>query len=468
MADYCRIAHWYCENLALRADFPRCVEFGLKALAHLGFRVPARPSWLRALASYMWGWRAIWKVGLDRIHALPPITDDRIRTGMALIAITGPAAGSVDIKLQLTLLGAYGRLLTRHGFHDETSVALSGLALSAAVLGKIVEAKALSELVARLIEHGSSVTGQLSQAFLLFALHMFHPIRDVVVTAERAHQRARDIAPRAQVEMLWNVHILFHFFAGTPLAKAPSVPEGIEEHDNGFILPFMSGLVAAFGRYTKALIEGQTTPAIASELAPAVLDNQRALLVVMQLQAEVLLGERELAWTSAQALARSYERRLGPIGYVPVYAMLSVVVMSGRWPSSRSGERRRMRRMIRRCRATAQRWAERCRENYQPMLDIIDAEVAVVDERHDEALVAYERARSLASDNGVLWLAGLASERLAKLARRRGQPLLAEAAFAAASTAYEAWGALAVVHRLDRERALGDDQGSPSAAATEA
>jgi hypothetical protein len=226
----------------------------------------------------------------------------------------------------------------------------------------------------------------------------------------------------------------------------------------------MADFVVAFGRYFGALVEGQATTEIASDLGSAVLDNQRCLLVVMRLQTEVLLGERDRAWTSVRELDRGYELRLGPIGYVAVYAMLSAMVMADRWPSSRGSERRRMRRMIRRRRRTAQRWADRCRESYQPMLDVIDAEVATIDLRHDEALAAYERARVMASESGMLWLAGLASERLAQLARRRGQPLLAEAAFDAAHTAYETWGAIAVVRHLARERTLA----LPSAATNEA
>jgi hypothetical protein len=61
-----------------------------------------------------------------------------------------------------------------------------------------------------------------------------------------------------------------------------------------------------------------------------------------------------------------------------------------------------------------------------------------------------ERARKIATSSQLTWLLALASERLAKLAERRGHTTLARAALEDARDAYTSWGATAVVRRFER------------------
>jgi hypothetical protein len=109
--------------------------------------------------------------------------------------------------------------------------------------------------------------------------------------------------------------------------------------------------------------------------------------------------------------------------------------------------------MARRHRATVRRWAGRCAETYAPMLAIVEAEIAGRAGKQDIAVTELERARTLATQGRLTWLLALASERLAKLAARRGHTTLARAALDDAREAYASWGATAVVRRLEREAA---------------
>jgi hypothetical protein len=135
----------------------------------------------------------------------------------------------------------------------------------------------------------------------------------------------------------------------------------------------------------------------------------------------------------------------------PAHAMFAVICMTERWASSSAAERRRMAGITRRHRATARRWAGRCAENYEPMLAIVEAEIAGRAGKHDLAVTELERARKLATNSKLTWLLALASERLARLAARRGHTTLARAALDDARAAYSSWGAAAVVRRLERE-----------------
>jgi predicted negative regulator of RcsB-dependent stress response len=149
-------------------------------------------------------------------------------------------------------------------------------------------------------------------------------------------------------------------------------------------------------------------------------------------------------------LTRSQERQIGPIWLSPAHAMFGVICVSERWANASAAERRRMAGSTRRYRATTRRWAGRCAENYAPMSAIVEAEIAARAGKHDLAVTELERARTLAAKGQLTWLLALASERLARLAERRGHATVARAALDDARQAYASWGATGVVRRLER------------------
>jgi hypothetical protein len=159
------------------------------------------------------------------------------------------------------------------------------------------------------------------------------------------------------------------------------------------------------------------------------------------------------AWDMAKTYIHDYERALLGYYHTPLYATVAVIVMAERGRTVSGRERRRMRRLIRKCRKVTARWADNCPANYAPMLALIDAEIAAFAGNIDEAVRSYDRARTLAVANRMLWVSGLASHRLAIVARRHGYSLFVEAALRAARDTYERWGAAALVRHLDAELA---------------
>jgi hypothetical protein len=457
MTDYCRIARWYSWNLSLRVRHSETLEYGTRALAHIGFRIPTRPSWPRALISYWWGSRSIRKLGIDRIRSLPLITDDLIRTELDIIAALSIASVSIDIRLHLALLGTHGRLFTRHGFHDGAIVAISGFALSAVLLGKAHEAREFCSIVQDLMEsRETSISAQhFSHGALLWALPLLSPARGLVSQSKQIFHRTYEVVLPSQVEVLGMCCVNIYSLAGLPLPFQMDFLDIIEARHDGSMLPWVRDGIAITRCLIRSLVQGQTRHMELETLdgLPGLDEFWRNVSVVHLIWTALARGDHDSAWEFTCRIASDYDRTLRASWHAPFYATLSVVVMAERWSNSSNRERRSMRRMIRKRRATARRWADRCAENYQPMLDIIDGEIAALEKRFEEAVTAFEHARALASEGQITWLIGLASERLAKLARRRGHTLFAEAAFDAAREAYEAWGATVVVRRLDLERA---------------
>ena len=148
-----------------------------------------------------------------------------------------------------------------------------------------------------------------------------------------------------------------------------------------------------------------------------------------------------------------YERSYSAMWICPTYALLSVIVFAERWPNLDRSERRAARRVLRRRARIARRFVADCPENFAPSSAMIEAELAALGGRYERAVNAYERARTLAIEQDMHWHAGLASERLAKLAARRGHALIADAALASAEASYAAWGAVELVRLVAGDRA---------------
>ncbi len=453
MDDYCRVAQWYCASLSMEGRTLESVQFGVEALVHIGFPIPARPSWLRAIVSYVRGWRALWRLGIQRLRTSEPITDLRIRTAMDIAAVTGGWAFAHDLRLHCTLTGFHARLLSRHGFHDWAPAALLGWAASALFVGRLGKARDLLALIREFVETRplSAAASCGTQAMMLSILPMFSPIDEVVAQCEPAYRRAREIAPPRLAELAGMLCANTHYLQSTPLRRFDEFLCEVERDWNGLEIPWTRDSLIGYRRYFRALEHGDLEPEIAEGLE-SLKDNANltASLRVFQIEVQLLLGHITPAWEGVLEVSRRYRRALGPSWISPLFSLIGVLVAAERWQGDKPP--RRVWRMCRRFRASAARWVKRCPQNFAPMVDIIDGELLGLEGRHEAAALALERARATAAEHGMHRVVGLASERLAKLTRRRGHALLAEGAFDAAHEAYEAWGATAVVLRLDRER----------------
>ncbi|MEM9454846.1 MAG: protein kinase [Myxococcota bacterium] len=455
MTDYCRIAQWYCEVHFLRARFRESMDFGIRALAHIGLVLPRRrPTWVRSLLCFYRGWRAIWKVGLDRVHAMPTLADERTNACMELIALTSNPAAAVDVRLQLPMMGAYCQLLTKHGLHDRAGLGLAGLALSAVALGKYRQARVLVGRIEAIFEdRGFSMPSYfIARLMSLVTASALRPVDELVAVTEQLYHRGREMAPRAVVEILGTLCLYMFHLAGTPLQRVAGILEQLQADSEGFVFAFMEEFVSVHRLHAEALMKDSVRLEFAADSETTLDEVTRNGALTMRVVVAFLLGDYDCARQSMYRIPRDYHRQLATVWFVPVHAMMEVVVMADRWPEYSARERWRMHWRIRRHRATAARWARGCPENFGPMLDVIEGEVATLNDDYARAMTAYEHARARVCDR-MPWLRGLVCERLGRLAQRHGHTIVAKAALDAARDAYEAWGAAAVVRRLDRGRA---------------
>lgn len=97
-------------------------------------------------------------------------------------------------------------------------------------------------------------------------------------------------------------------------------------------------------------------------------------------------------------------------------------------------------------------FAERCPQNYQNKVLLVEAELAASLGNADDALIKYQQAIQCATNHNFIHEQGLACERRACLLRDLGRPDEARACFRQASACYASWGAQVKVDQLLKEQ----------------
>ncbi|MBW4660671.1 MAG: AAA family ATPase [Drouetiella hepatica Uher 2000/2452] len=100
-----------------------------------------------------------------------------------------------------------------------------------------------------------------------------------------------------------------------------------------------------------------------------------------------------------------------------------------------------------------QKWAESAPMNYQHKYDLVNAEIARIEDRKYEAMQAYDLAIQGAMTYGYYPEAALASELAAKFYLAQGKKHIAQGYMTDAYYGYIRWGAIAKVHQLEEKYA---------------
>lgn len=447
--DYCRIAVWYCELLFVWASFGPTTRFASEALARLGVSIPAEPSWPRAARSFWRGWRAIKATELGELVERELVTDIETRAKLELAAIGASAAGFMSPRLLLEFMGQYCMLLTRHGPHDWMGAALTGLSMAAMAIGQPEQGRRLQREARRALETrvcSSSAYG-IGQTMLVLVDSSLSPLDEVLEHSRGARARISNGGQRMMMEPISIVlaMIMLHHDA-----KLEELDQLIAPYRaRGCVFLHIEAQFEELERWVGALRHGNPRRLADLPLSESLNENQRALFSFFRTKVQVLLGEYEAAERVLDSFAKDWPKTLDPLWWLRgEYELLRIVSLVRRYAEARPRERRRAARAARKHRRQLDTWSEPCPDNFGAMCMFADAELAWISGQGDAAAKAYERARVEAERQGVLWLQGLVSERMAGLALAQGHALLAEAAREAAAAAYESWGASAVVRRL--------------------
>lgn len=146
-----------------------------------------------------------------------------------------------------------------------------------------------------------------------------------------------------------------------------------------------------------------------------------------------------------QAAARAQELVLSATGqYFPTeLSFFACLAAAARRPSAAPDEARRCDELLARHGEKLAQWATHCPVNYQHKHLLVQAELARLGGRHDEATDAFDRAIEAAGAEGFARDEVIALERCALFHREKGRTLIARVYMAEAYAGYARWGATA-------------------------
>ncbi len=456
--DYGRICVEHISNSINTNRLDDGLALGLTALRKLGVRLPRRPSLLWALWQLVRGQRAMTKLGAQGLLELRAADDD-------VIVAMSNLASLMAVWMQISpstplwgvgIAGLHAQLVVKHGFHDTACLGLGMLVTMFAVMGKTQRAfLAYDTLVACEPRWPMSPANRAHLTALSFHMSPHRePIFAVAARVDDFHRRCVELGQYRIAVLYPGVGVSLHAEADTPLPQLIALSKELEARtDRGVDLEFERA-TTEIQKLFRTLIEGRESAPKTDPRTFRSLMSQCGF-TLRNCWVNILFDDYTGTWDALQSYLHNYEQALIGSYATPIYATVSVIVMAERYPSVSRRERRRLDRLIRKCRKTTAAWAANCEANYGPMLALIDAEIATLAGHIDEATRSYDRARTLATANRMLWVSGLASHRLAITARRHGHRLLVEAALRAARDTYEAWGAAALVRMLDAELRAG-------------
>ncbi len=434
----------------------QAVEFGRAAARLLSVDIPENPDAVaEALAAEMARIRELLgdRRPIDLID-LPPSTDPRLdRSIELLLTIQPPAFLSNQIRLFALMASKNLTLTLEHGLGPLAPSVFAMYALVARIV--LDDARTAREFASLAVEldrrGGGTQTADVLFLKTWFVDHWVFPIRDLLPDCSRGAEIGM-----ASGEVLYGC---YNHVASVSLLAASGEPldRVIEEADSRLALVGRRVLIARF----HCVLERQVARALAgltdgpTSLSDDLFDEMRDLAFicrttnasqvgyyhVARLKLHYYQGEyREALKAADQALAvaEAFERQPVEIDLV-FYRALALLATAGQEPGHRLAAVEHL--------ATLVRWRENCEANFAHKALLVEAELARVEGRAEDARRLYQAAARSAEAFGFHPISALARELAARHLLRIGEnaaPMLQ-----AAIDGYRAWGATTLADRLE-------------------
>ncbi|MCB9753845.1 MAG: protein kinase [Myxococcales bacterium] len=438
-------------SLAASDRFDAMFELGLDALRRLGVKAPRTVTWPAVLWQLTRADRALRRPEVQDLARLPEVVDVKTNATLRILAWLAGWTGLMnDPRWGLWCTGQHAQLVAQHGRHDTFAMGLTSMLVFLTSGRSSERARSLWERLRACERAGilSATDRARTRSFSTSIVSRLQPLHEAAAPMREYHDFCLLVQKFYEAAYMNAMGGTLMLDAGTP---APEVIAFIDA-----CLPVTREIVTMkeFERFAEAtrqvcmvLIEGPEHEIPASpEIFYMLMGLRRAWL-------KVLRRAYLEAWADLTPVVKEYDQ-IGDVTWTtPIYSALTIIVSLERIPDASRLERARLHLGIRKYRAKIVRWAADCPANWEPLLALVDAELRAGKGRLDDAMILYERARQGAAENRMSWLAGLAADRLAIQAERRGLTLVVEAALRNARGHYERWGAADLVRRVDVELA---------------
>ncbi|MEM9455351.1 MAG: protein kinase [Myxococcota bacterium] len=451
-ADYGRILSLQVIGLTLRGRHVEATERGIAGLEKFGVRVPRSPHVLRVLWAAFRGWWVSRRLDRAALLGMPEVASERMRAVMQVMVHVSAAAVGTELNLGLWLISRYTVMTIRHGYHDHTLVTIAGFGLIIIRTFNMARAIRLYDACMAVAEHRTVGARELVSIQSLAQLSLFsrtRPLRQSVAKLEQLHRRAVELGDRRWAEFVaWLVLCAMMDAGCHPLPEIVKLGERWGQESKIRERSGHAQATDATIRCCEVLIHGPAERSLADykDMVGGVVGGYG---VIREMMAMVLFGDYPRVLRVCVDAERMALQTLSGSHLTALFALFGSIATAECLPSAPARQRRRMRWRLRRYRRILRSWTADVPDSYAPMLDVVQAEHAGLIGRFDHAATHYERALEAAAQSGMVWLAGLAAERLARQAERQDHTITRQAALERARGFYEAWGATALVRRID-------------------
>jgi signal transduction histidine kinase len=451
-ADYGRLVARRMAILGGRDRHREVVALGRIALERCGVRPTS--GWAGTVFEALRAWRAIRKLGRERLLALPVVRDERIDAVLSIVDAMYWSAFLVERSSSLGLTALQCRLVTEHGFHRTAPQALAQFGLILVVAGRAVEAARLADWALELAERAPpEVRPRVETTARLFVWPHSRPLTAQLHGLDNLFERALVVGDRDTAGHVAGLGLRGQIETGAPLRETVAQAKRLHDALIGWATRDQRMLMCSSKIVAEALTAGpdEPVPDFAAILAdePDIGEVIRHGAVISFALADWLLGRRELALEALDRLAPDIGRVTLGTWLFGRYAILRATAAVERVEQGRL-DASTVVRWLRSYRARLRRLARFAPDNLGAVLELVEAELLRSLGDHDQAMRSYEQARSHAEQYNQLYVAGIAAERLADLATRMALPTTAAGALRLARESYLRWGATAVVARLER------------------
>lgn len=453
-----------------RNDLDQAMTVAAAALRPLGIDLPRRAGAPSLLASLARTRHALRGRCVEDLAALPPVTDASLQAAGRLMASLGEALQWEGNPNRLALLTLEGmRLSLRHGLFPTSAVGYAGygalLCLLDAMLpgmGDIDTARRLGQLAEQLAERPET---QPYRARIAVPVHY-------IITHRHDHQRA-SLAPLLagyqagldsgdpEAATLCALCYVSHAFQlGLPLAEldrqigefsAASAQFGQRGGELALAINHQA-VLNLLGRAADPLrLNGERCDeeTVQAELAHSRNRSTQTALLIVKAHLAYLFHDRDAALALVEQV-RPHLREIAGFFAYPRFLALDALIRLAACDGAGRSQRRRLLRQARGDLRRLQPWARQTPMNHLHEVHLIQAELARVQGRTQEAAAHYETAIRLCQEHG--WAADepLAAERAARCLLAAGQIAEAQAYLCLARAGYLRWGALAVVQHMEQ------------------
>ena len=442
------------QALVSRERFAEAFTLALSVLAELGEDVPESPSEDEVQAAVGGSLGAIEERGADAILALPRCEDREVVASLRILQEVMSTAYLVRPQLVPILTSRMVRSTIEHGLCRESPYGFAVLALVLNAANMIEASARVGELALGLLDRldDRAVRPSTLHVIACYVHAWTRPLRRSIEAERRVFTVAMDVGDLEYAAWGLHVGLLNTFMAGVELpALLESGARDVSILRYHRQLPALSCTVPIVGVAAR-LAGTETDPpydeaAHAAALEEAGFRGGLCVTASMGARARLLLGDYDEAVEWAEKGLAHYDGAVATYNGVAARETLALASTARVAPDApeRDAALETARAQLEQLRI----WRAACDANHAHRVALVEAEIARLEGRDDEATELYERAVERARRDRFTPDEALANELAARFHVAAGRDETARAHLDEARAIYERWGAAAKVARLD-------------------